>query len=56
MTPYYDRRVLVEVLIYHWRKDIRYCGCGWGELGLSHAEHIADVYEQSVASGQVEKT
>jgi hypothetical protein len=44
----YDRKVLIEVLIYHQRKNVTYCMCGWSELGRSHAEHIADVYEQSI--------
>jgi hypothetical protein len=46
----YNREVLVEVLVYHYRKDIRSCGCGWSELGRSHAEHVATVYEESVAA------
>lgn len=47
----YDREVLVEVLTYHYRKDIGCCGCGWGvdtgHAGMSHAEHVANVYEES---------
>lgn len=46
----YDRAVLVDVLIYHQRTESSGCGCGWGELGHSHAEHIVDVYEASVAA------
>lgn len=46
----YDRDVLVQVLVYHWRTNTSGCGCGWAELGHSHAEHVADVYEQSVAA------
>lgn len=46
----YDREVLVTVLIYHYRKNISECGCGWSELGASHPEHVADVYEESVAA------
>lgn len=42
------REMLIEVLIYHWRKDITSCGCGWAVLGRSHPEHVANVYEQSV--------
>lgn len=42
----YNRRVLVEVLVYHYRKDITSCGCGWNKLGYSHPAHVADVYEQ----------
>jgi len=44
----HERQVLVEVLVYHQRLDIGCCGCGWSVLGASHAEHIADVYEQSI--------
>jgi hypothetical protein len=44
----YDRQVLTTILIYHWRTKTSGCGCGWGDLGKSHADHIADVYEQSV--------
>lgn len=47
MTPY-DREVLVEVLVYHYRDGIRGCGCGWSKLGASWPEHVADVYEESV--------
>lgn len=46
----YLRDVLVEVLVYHQRKNITSCACGWSQLGESHAEHIADVYEQSVVA------
>lgn len=48
----YDRGVLINVLVYHWRTNISGCGCGWGDLpahlGLSHAAHVADVYEASL--------
>lgn len=44
----YSRGVLVGVLIYHQRKDITSCQCGWAELGKSHAGHVADVYEQCI--------
>lgn len=47
-TVRYDRSVLVDVLTYHYRKDSQFCGCGWGKLGHSHAEHVATVYEESV--------
>lgn len=43
----YDREVLVTILVYHWRTD-NGCGCGWAVLGASHAEHVADVYEESM--------
>lgn len=46
--PTYDRKVLVDVLVYHQRKNAQSCHCGWGTLGASHADHIADVYEASV--------
>lgn len=45
-TPY-SRDVLVNTVIYHGRTDIKGCHCGWAELGKSHAEHVANVYEQS---------
>lgn len=44
----YDRAVLVEVLTYHTRDDIKGCRCGWAELGRSWPEHVATVYEQAV--------
>ena len=44
----YDRDVLVDVFVYHFRRDSASCGCGWAELGRSHAAHVADVYELSV--------
>lgn len=45
----YDRKVLVGVLIYHWPTRTNGCECGWGVLGASYPEHIADVYEAAVA-------
>lgn len=47
-TTHYEREVLVSVLVYHQRMDDTGCACGWRELGESHAEHIADVYEMAV--------
>ena len=44
----YSRAVLVEVLIYHQRTNTSGCHCGWGVLGASYAEHVADVYEESM--------
>lgn len=44
----YDREVLVEILVYHYRRDNSSCGCGWAELGRSHPEHVANVYEDSI--------
>ncbi len=46
----YDRAVLVEVVIYHHKPRIEGCACGWAEIGRSWAEHVADVYEASVAA------
>lgn len=46
----YDREVLVDVLVYHYRAGIEGCGCGWAELGRSWPAHIADVYEASVVA------
>jgi hypothetical protein len=45
-----ERDILVQVLIYHWRTDTSGCGCGWARLGHSHAEHVVEVFEQSVAA------
>lgn len=58
MTVSYVRHVLVRTLIYHQRLDsppyVGGCACGWGQrpkhLGLSWAEHVADIYEQAVAN------
>lgn len=44
----YDREVLVDVLVYHWATNTSGCGCGWAELGKSHPEHVANVYEESM--------
>lgn len=46
----YDREVLVNVLVYHYRNENASCGCGWAELGCSHPKHVADVYEQSMTA------
>jgi hypothetical protein len=46
----YDRAVLIEVLVYHQRIQSTGCACGWGVLGASFAEHVADVYEESVVA------
>jgi hypothetical protein len=48
LTPY-DRAILIHVLIYHQATATSGCHCGWAELGRSHAEHVADVYEQTFA-------
>lgn len=44
----YSRSVLLEVIVYHGRTDIKGCHCGWAELGKSHAGHVADVYEAAM--------
>lgn len=44
------RACLVEVLVYHWRDEIRGCGCGWAVLGASWPEHVVDVFEESWAA------
>ncbi len=46
----YHRAVLVMTLVYHWRTNTSGCGCGCAVLGASHAEHVADVYEESVTA------
>lgn len=46
----YDREALVTVLVYHQPTSTSGCHCGWGVLGASHSEHVADVYEQSVGA------
>ena len=52
-----ERAKLVEVLTYHWATQTAGCSCGWGELGKSWPEHVADVYEASrpgVAPGRLD--
>ena len=49
-TVPYERDVLVRVIVYHQRHTIGPCACGWFELGRSHAEHVATVYEESVTA------
>ncbi len=44
----YDRTLLVDILIYHWRTNTSGCGCGWAELGKSWPMHIANIYEESI--------
>lgn len=44
----YDRERLVDVLVHHWPTQNNGCLCGWAELGRSHPEHVATVYEQAV--------
>lgn len=43
--PPYNREVLVNTLVYHQHREDSSCICGWAELGRSHPEHVADVYE-----------
>lgn len=48
----YDREILVQVLIYHQRAELKIsspCLCGWAVAGESHADHAADVYELELA-------
>jgi hypothetical protein len=47
-----ERAVLVEVLVYHYRRDDSGCGCGcgWADLGRSWPEHVVKVFEESVAA------
>lgn len=42
------KRILEEVLVYHYRADISSCGCGWSELGKSHPRHVVQVFEDSL--------
>jgi hypothetical protein len=51
----YDRAVLEAILTYHWRHDIKGCGCGWSVLGASYPEHVAAVYEEAVTSKTVNR-
>jgi hypothetical protein len=44
----YDREILVQTLIAHQRHSARFCLCGFGKLGASHPEHVADAYEAAV--------
>lgn len=37
------RDALVDVLIHHQRHNAASCLCGWSILGLSHADHVADI-------------
>lgn len=48
----YDREVLKQIVIYHYKRDIKGCVCGWAELGRCHSDHIADLYEESVCAKQ----
>ena len=48
-TVPYDRDALIAVLVHHWPTKTAGCVCGWGVLGASFPEHVADVYEQTIA-------
>lgn len=48
----YSRALLVEALVFHQRMDIGSCRCGWADLGKSHAEHIANIYEERLRQYQ----
>lgn len=48
----YRRDILNNVLIYHQRKNIGECICGWSVLGALHAEHICDVYEATLQEAE----
>jgi hypothetical protein len=37
------------VLVYHQRRDISSCMCGWSELGRSHAAHQAELALEAAA-------
>ena len=41
----YNRPLLVAVVAHHWPTPTSRCSCGWGQLGRSFAEHLADAYE-----------
>lgn len=43
-----EHELLVSTLVYHWRTSTSACGCGWSELGRSHAEHVTSVYEEAL--------
>ncbi len=44
----FDRELMIDMLVYHWRTKTSGCGCGWAELGRSHAKHIVEIYEMSI--------
>jgi len=41
MTEEEINEAVAHLLIAHTRSEIRRCHCGWGELGRSHAVHVA---------------
>lgn len=44
----FDRDLMIDILVYHWRTNTSGCGCGWVSLGRSHAEHVVEIYEMSI--------
>lgn len=48
----YSHDVLVEVLTYHQHTATSSCICGWAELGRSHPEHVAHIYELTMIARQ----
>lgn len=38
-----------DVLVYHQRRDVTSCMCGWAELGRSHAAHQAELALEAAA-------
>ncbi len=44
----FDRKLMIDILVYHWRTNNSGCGCGWAELARSHPEHVVEVYEMSI--------
>ena len=46
----HERRLLEAVLMCHQRVDERWCACGWGELGASHAEHVVGCFQMALGS------
>lgn len=49
----YDREVLREVVIYHYKSSIEGCRCGHAELGKCNSQHVADEYEKAYAAKHV---
>lgn len=46
-----ERRILVNVLTWHWPNASNGCSCGWAKLGASYPEHIVDMYETALVEG-----
>ncbi len=44
----FDRKLMIDILVYHWVTKTSGCGCGWAELGCSQAKHVVEVYEMSI--------